>query len=71
MFSLKGIPVKIIAAVLAVIVLAAGFYRIRTTETDLGLLFITLLAFARSGASDDRGGSRKTLLNTIKNLQSQ
>lgn len=53
------------------IALAAGVYRIRTTETDLGLLFITLLAFARSGASDDRGGSRKTLLNTIKNLQNQ
>ena len=45
-----------------------GFYRIRTTETDLSLLFVTLLAFARSGASDDRGGNRKTLLNTIKKI---
>lgn len=48
-----------------------GFYRIRTTETDLGLLFVILLAFARSGASDDLGGNRKTLFNTIKNLQNQ
>jgi len=45
-----------------------GFYRVRTTETDLSLLFVTLLAFARSGASDDRGGNRKTLLNTMKKL---
>ena len=45
-----------------------GFYRIRTTETDLSLLFVTLLAFARSGASDDRGGNRKTLFNTMKKL---
>ena len=43
-----------------------GFYHIRTTETDLGLLFVTLLAFARSGASDDRGGNFKTIMNTIK-----
>ncbi len=48
-----------------------GFYRIRTTETDLSLLFVTLLAFARSGASDDRGGNAKTLLNTMKKLQNQ
>ncbi len=45
-----------------------GFYRIRTTETDLGLLFVTLLAFARSGATDDRGGNRRTLFNTVKKL---
>lgn len=45
-----------------------GFYRIRTTETDLSLLFVTLLAFARSGASDDRGGNRKTLMNTLKKI---
>ena len=48
-----------------------GFYRIRTTETDLSLLFVTLLAFARSGASDDRGGNRKTLFNTIKKGKNQ
>ncbi|MBQ8161226.1 MAG: DUF3592 domain-containing protein [Clostridia bacterium] len=45
-----------------------GFYRIRTTETDLRLLFVTLLAFARSGASDDRGGNMKTLWNTVKKM---
>ena len=43
-----------------------GFYRIRTTESDLSLLFVTMLAFARSGATDDRGGNMKTLLNTIR-----
>ena len=43
-----------------------GFYRIKTAEQDLSLLFVTLLAFARSGASDDRGGNFKTLLNTIR-----
>lgn len=46
-----------------------GFYRIRTTETDLSLLFVTLLAFARSGASDDRGGNFKTILGTAKKLR--
>ena len=45
---------------------AMGFYRIRTTETDLGLLFLTLLAFARTEATDAQGGSRKALINTIK-----
>lgn len=34
---------------------ARGFYRIQTTETNLDLLFIVLLAFARSGANDDKG----------------
>ncbi len=42
-----------------------GFYRIQTSETDLGLLFVTLLAFARSGATDDRGGNMKTIMNTL------
>lgn len=56
---------------LSSLVPAQGFYRIRTTETDLSLLFVTLLAFARSGASDDRGGNRKTLFNTIKNVWNQ
>ena len=54
---------------LASLVPVRGFYRIRTTETDLSLLFVTLLAFARSGASDDRGGNFKTILGTAKKLQ--
>ena len=33
-----------------------GFYRIWTREQNLDLLFVTLLAFARSGALDDKGG---------------
>ncbi|MBQ9251127.1 MAG: DUF3592 domain-containing protein [Clostridia bacterium] len=53
---------------LASLIPVQGFYRIRTTETDLSLLFVTLLAFARSGASDDRGGNRKTLMNTLKKI---
>ena len=53
---------------LASLVPVQGFYRIRTTEKDLSLLFVTLMAFARSGASDDRGGNMKTLFNTIKKL---
>lgn len=44
----------------------AGFYRIKTTETNLDLLFVTLLAFARSNATDDRGGNFQTMLNTVK-----
>ena len=51
---------------LASLIPVQGFYRISTTETDLSLLFVTLLAFARSGASDDRGGNMKTLWNTVK-----
>lgn len=53
---------------LASIIPVRGFYRIRTTETDLSLLFVTLLAFARSGASDDRGGNMKTIMGTLKKL---
>ena len=53
---------------LANLVPVKGFYRIQTTETDLSLLFVTLLAFARSGASDDRGGNFKTILGTVKKL---
>lgn len=45
-----------------------GFYRVTTTETDLSLLFVILLAFARSGASDDHGGSRRVLVNTLNKL---
>ena len=43
-----------------------GFYRISTTETDLSLLFVVLLAFARSGAGDDRDGNFKTVMGTVK-----
>lgn len=46
---------------------AMGFYRIRTTETNLDLLFVTLVAFARSEATDDKGGGRRAVLNTLKN----
>lgn len=53
---------------LASLIPVQGFYRIRTTEKDLSLLFVTLMAFARSGASDDRGGNMKTPFNTIKKL---
>ena len=43
-----------------------GFYRIFTNEKNLDLLFVVALAFARSGATDDNGGSRKILFNTLK-----
>ena len=43
-----------------------GFYRIHTAEKNLDLLFVVLLAFARSGATDDKGGSRRILFNTLK-----
>ena len=36
---------------------ATGFYRIRTRETDLSLLFVALLALARTNAADGEGGS--------------
>lgn len=45
---------------------ARGFYRIRTTETNLDLLFVTILAFARTQATSDNGGNRRTLFNTMK-----
>ena len=45
---------------------ARGFYRVWTRERNLDILFVTLLAFARSGAMDDRGGSRKALFNTLR-----
>ena len=44
-----------------------GFYRIWTKEQDLELLFVTLIAFARTEASADNGGNYKTLFNTLKN----
>lgn len=43
-----------------------GFYRVWTREQNLDLLFVTLLAFARTEASADNGGNYKTLLNTLK-----
>jgi len=43
-----------------------GFYRVWTREQNLDLVFMTLLAFARSGASDDRGGSYGAVLGTLK-----
>ena len=44
-----------------------GFYRIQTAEKNLDLLFVTVLAFARSGALDDKGGSVKSVLfNELK-----
>lgn len=42
-----------------------GFYRIHTSEKNLDLLFVTLLAFARSGATDAKGGSRKIIFNSL------
>ena len=45
---------------------AQGFYRVWTREQNLDLLFVTLLAFARSGAMDDRGGSFGALAGTLK-----
>ena len=42
-----------------------GFYRVHTREKDLDLLFMILVAMARSGASDERGGSRRMLFNTL------
>lgn len=45
---------------------APGFFRVWTKEQYLDLLFMTLTAFARSGAGDDRGGSYGALLGTLK-----
>ena len=44
-----------------------GFFRIWTREKNLELLFITLLAFARTEASSDNGGNYKTIFGTFKN----
>ncbi|MBQ7660955.1 MAG: DUF3592 domain-containing protein [Clostridia bacterium] len=44
-----------------------GFYRVWTRAGDIELLFVTLLAFARTEASADNGGNYKTLFNTLKN----
>ncbi len=45
---------------------AQGFYRIWTKEQNIELLFVTLLAFARTEASDASGGTRRALFNTLK-----
>lgn len=44
-----------------------GFYRIQTAEKNLDLLFTVILAFARSGAADDKGGRFGMLKGTLKN----
>jgi len=41
------------------------FFRIFTNEKNLDLLFVILIAIARTGATDERGGSRRMLLNTV------
>ena len=43
-----------------------GFYRVHTAEKNLDLLFVAILAFARSGASDDKGGSFGMIKGTLK-----
>ena len=45
---------------------AEGFFRVWTREKNLDLLFVTLLAFARSSALDDRGGSYGAIRGTLK-----
>ena len=48
---------------------AQGFYRIWTRERSLDLLFVTLLAFARSGAADDKGGAFGAVAGTLNRKQ--
>lgn len=38
-----------------------GFYRIRTREQNLGLLFTAILALARSESADGEGGSYRLI----------
>ncbi|MBP3737144.1 MAG: DUF3592 domain-containing protein [Lachnospiraceae bacterium] len=45
---------------------AQGFYRVWTDEANLDLLFMTLVAFARSGAGDGRGGNYGAIAGTLK-----
>ena len=40
-----------------------GFYRIWTREENLDLLFVAVMAFARTGANDDNGGNFGLLFN--------
>ena len=42
------------------------FFRVFTAEKHLDLLFMILVAIARSGATDERGGTRRMLWNTLK-----
>ena len=44
---------------------ARGYYRIRTTEQYLDLLFVTLMAFARTEANDGEGGSYGMLKSAL------
>ena len=44
----------------------SGFFRIWTKEQNLDLLFVTLLAFARTGAGDAKGGNFGALVGTFK-----
>ena len=46
-----------------------SLYRIQTRERNLDLLFVTLLAFARSDAIDDRGGHYGALFGKRKKAQ--
>ncbi|MBP3896541.1 MAG: DUF3592 domain-containing protein [Mogibacterium sp.] len=41
------------------------FFRVFTREKNLDLLFVVLMALARTGATDEGGGSRRMLLNTV------
>ena len=51
---------------LAQMIPARGYFRIQTREKNLDLLFTVLVAMARSGATDERGGSRRMVFNTLK-----
>ena len=51
---------------LAKLMPARGFYRIRTREQNLDLLFVTVMAFARTGANDENGGNFGLLFNQKK-----
>ena len=46
-----------------------GFYRVRTDEKNLDLLFVVILAFARSGAADGKGGKFGMLTGTFKSMK--
>lgn len=45
---------------------APGFYRIWTREEYLDLLFVTIMAFARTSANDDSGGNYGLLIDKHK-----
>ncbi|MBQ4381189.1 MAG: DUF3592 domain-containing protein [Oscillospiraceae bacterium] len=45
---------------------AKGFFRVWTREENLDLLFITLMAFGRTDASDDNGGNMGALIGTLR-----